>query len=203
MSFLKSGTSLLMLAGVLLFSGPGFGAILINSDRDLQSASRMKRNFDDILQLHHARKMGVGFGLAGQNGLAGVTMQMNFALDVGFYLGFGAGRGYESFNLGMKQLLSSSALTPYFGFGYARWNGRGHELDSSSPAILKDKFLSHREIATGEFTENLIYPSFGLQLYQTSGDWTGSSVYAEVLYLVDIDGFAGGATGGLGFMYFF
>lgn len=195
---------LFFILSIVLVSLASWGRIKVSNGREDAQATKIRSRFESALDLHRERKMGIGFMAAGATGVAGINMQMNFALDTGFEIGYGTGRDFNAFHFSIKQLLGTGFFAPYYGLGYARWSGRGQPIGSrSNPGILSEKFLSGEERQSGEFAENLIYPSLGFQVYKMSGDWAGSSIFAELVYLVDLDDFSGGPTGGLGYTYFF
>lgn len=186
------------------FTQSAAAAIEISSDRELAKVSEVREDFETSLDLHRQRKVGVGIAAGGPTGTMGAFLQMHFALDVGINVGYGFGRGFNSFNVGFRNFLSTGAFNPYWGVSYARWTGRGENLENSGTnSLLSEKFLSETEKRTGEFSEDLIYPSFGLQIYKMSGDWAGAAIYAEINYLIDMQDLVAGATGGLGFVTYF
>lgn len=191
---------------ILIFSvaHTSLARIDVSTAREEAQATEIRQSFESALDLHRQKKVGVGLAFAGVAGTMAANIQMNFALDVGVAIGYGFGSGFTSFTANMKQLLGTGGFAPYYGLGYAKWTGNGKDLSGgSTPSILTDKFLSTDEKRSGEFSENFIYPSIGVQLYKMSGDWAGSSVYLELVYMLDVEDFAGGATGGLGYTRFF
>lgn len=189
---------------ILLLSQTTFARIEISSDRELSQVSEVRQEFESSLELHRQKKMGIGIQSGGITGLASIMLQMNFALDVGVNLGYGFGRGFNTFSTGFRQLLATGSVAPYWGVSYARVMGRGDNFeDGSSPKVLSEKFLSGKERRSGIFTENIIYPSLGLQIYKMSGDWAGAAVFAEINYLIDMEDFVAGAAGTLGFVQYF
>lgn len=161
-------------------------------------------NFDSGMSLKQKKRMAVTASLAGAHGLAGINLDVNLTGDLAVGIGMGASRGFNSFNLNVKQTLGGTHFLPYFVGGYSRWtNDGGENVDRSSPGFFAKEFLSSRERATGEFAENIFYPGAGIQYIVTEGDWTGYGTYFEVLYLIDIDDFQAAMTGGLGASVYF
>jgi hypothetical protein len=63
--------------------------------------------------------------------------------------------------------------------------------------------LSESEKLSGNFAENIIYPSFGLQFFQLSGELKGFSVIAQIIYAIDMGDLIAKPYGGLATMYYF
>lgn len=163
-------------------------------------------NFNTSADLKRKKKAGVGTSLAGALGLVGLNLNINFAEDFTFVVGYGVSHGFHAVNMNFKQSLGGEALTPYFSGGFSRWFSRGEEgetLEKTTPSFLKEKFLSAKEIRTGQFAENIIYPGFGLEYMNTKGDWQGLSFYVEILYLLDIDDLEAAPTAGIGTNFYF
>lgn len=160
----------------------------------------------DALELRTLRRVGVGLSGAGPLGLGGINLELNFARDAGFVGGFGGGPGFQAFTLQYKRILSGESFLPYFAAGYSRWYSVGMPTPiagGSAPFYLMDRFLSDSDKASGIYALNLVYPALGLQYLQSSGPWAGSSVFFEVLALVNLGNLAVAPTGTLGFLYYF
>lgn len=191
----------------MLWTGVAASAVLIE---DGTSSSRLNVSNVDAgtngLSFRARRKIGLGVEAAGSLGLVGAKTEINLTRIASFGGGFGLGPGYQSFNVFFKRAIGGDAFVPYIGGGFSRWYSVGDKnenISDTNPGLLANKFLSDEEKRTGSFSETLIYPSLGVQYYQLSGDWVGASLYAEILFLMNLDGFASAATGGLGFMYYF
>ena len=181
-----------------------FARIDVSTGREEAQATEIRQNFESALDLHRKKKVGIGLAFGGVAGTVSPNIQMNFALDVGVQVGYGVGKGYQTFFTNVKQLLGTGSFAPYYGLGYAKWTGTGKDLSGgSSPTALSEKFLTTTEKRTGEFSENFIYPSLGVQLYKMGGDWAGSSIYVELIYMMDIEDFVSAPTGSLGYTRFF
>lgn len=155
--------------------------------------------------LKTTKKMGIGTTLAGATGLFGLNLEINFTSDLAFSMGAGVSRGFQSFNMNIKKTLGGDSWLPYFVGGYSRWFSSEQEggVEQTAPSVLAKKFLSAREKQSGRFSENILYPGLGLQYLNRSGEWLGLAFFIEVLFLVDIDDLATGATGGIGSVYYF
>jgi len=138
--------------GLIMYSSWANGAVEISSDRELARVSAIRNEFESAIDLHRRRKVGVGFAGGGAVGTASVFAQMHFALDVGVFVGYGFGRGFNSFNFGFRKLVSAGSVVPYWGVAYARWADQGDPIDNGDSSILRDRFLSGTEQATGNFS---------------------------------------------------
>lgn len=174
-----------------------------------ESSSRSRLEYKpavDSFDFKTQRKIGVGLSAAGSQGLAGVNFEINFSAADSFMANFGLGSGFQSLGLKYKKTFGGRWFAPYMAGGYAHWYTAGGDkevITHSNPSFLVTRFLNESERNKGEFAENLIYPSFGLQYHQLSGEWAGASLFAEVLLLIDLDDLVSAATGELGLMFFF
>lgn len=200
---------IIVLSATVLASS-AFAQILIDesgsSGRWLGSSVRSELSqFSSAESLRGLKRMALSATVAGATGLIGTNMHLNFTRDFTFSLGIGMSHGFQAFNMHIKQSLGGGTVMPYFVAGYSRWYTNGPEgaVDRTSPPIMGKKFLSPRERQTGEFAENIIYPGLGLEYVTLSGDWQGLGFFAEALFLLDIDDFVAGGTGGVGTIYYF
>lgn len=168
-------------------------------------ASYNYESFSDILELRAKKKLALQTTISGATGLIGLNADLNFTKHLSFSLGVGVSRGFNAFNTHFKYFMGGNELSPYFVGGFSRWTSDNAEgqVTKTSPAVLKEKFLSRRELQTGEFAENIIYPGLGLQYVNTSGEWTGFGVFGELLLLVDLDDIELGPAAGIGTVYYF
>jgi hypothetical protein len=196
----------LLFVFILCFPLIGSAAILIE-DGKARRTSTTTREADDGLALRSIRRVGIGATAAGPLGFLGVNMELNFTPRWGFGAGFGGSFGeYQAYTFQVKHVLAGEWLLPYMSFGYAKWYTTGPakgRIGALNPSFLSDRFLSEGQKAAGDFAVHLIYPSFGLQYVQLSGPWAGTSVYAEVVVLIDVDGLETVPTGTLGALYYF
>lgn len=196
------------LALILFFASPVRAAILIE-DPGKKPAAATRAPFkaaDNGRSFRSVRRVGVGLSGSGPLGVAGVNVELNFTPDVGILTGFGGGSGYQAFTVQMKRILGGTSLLPYLAGGYARWynfNEPGRPISDTTPGFLKSKFMSPKQIAEGRIRENLIYPAVGLQYVTLDGPYAGSTVFAEILMLIDIDDFVVAPTGTVGYLYYF
>lgn len=196
-----------LLVFLLILSGfNAFSAVLVEENGHPVESKRVRTRFErDGFDFRRDRKFGVGLGAAGVLGLAGPQIELNFSEDISWMGGFGFGPKYQTFHMQIKKVLRGRWFLPYIAGGFARWYTvrEDQNFAESTPGFLSKRFLNEREKSTGEFSENFIYPSLGIQYLQLNGEWAGASLYAEVTLLIDIDDFVSAATGGLGLIYYF
>ncbi|USN46969.1 MAG: hypothetical protein H6626_12320 [Pseudobdellovibrionaceae bacterium] len=187
-----------------LANGANAAILVEEAGQSLYSASETKIS-SDVLDFRSHRRVGFGWAAAGALGLLGLQLELNFTPDVSVVGGFGISRGFQAFSFQVKRVLAGKWFAPYVAGGFARWYNVGHNgaMVDSSPDFLSQRFLSETERQTGQFGENMIFPSAGIQYLQLSGDWAGASLYAEVMMMIDMDDFVAAPTAGLGMMYYF
>lgn len=152
------------------------------------------------------RRFGVGLGTAGLQGLIGVLAEINFTANDAIAISFGLGNEYQTFGAKYKYSLGGAWFSPYFSMSLSRWYTAGNakgEINKTSPSFLSKRFLSDREKQEGRFAETLLSPSMGLQYNQLKGPWAGSSIYAEVVMIFDLDDFVSAPTGEIGYIRYF
>lgn len=160
----------------------------------------------DGLSMRKDRRVAIGFSAAGPLGVLGANLELNFNPRWGIMGGYGTGFTYQTWMFQVKRVLAGEYLLPYLAGGVARWYtttpSNGPVTRDAQPAYL-EKFLNNREKETGEFSQLLIYPAFGLQYMQLNGDYAGLSVFAEVVMLLDIGDFEAALTATVGMLYYF
>lgn len=180
--------------------------IPVGDDGSSVNQTRAGKQANDGFDFRKKRRFGVGISTAGALGLIGAGLEIVFTPESSFMGGFGLGDNYQTFALQFKHAIGGRWFVPYVGGGYARWYTAGDkqgEVKNSTPGFLADRFLSDEERQTGEFAENLIYPMAGVQYYQLRGGWAGTSLYAQIVMLFDIDDFISAPTGEFGLYYYF
>lgn len=190
---------------VLFLSSLAHSQILMDEDGSSMNQTRTKQA-DSGFDFRKKRKFGVGLSTAGALGLVGANLEIVFTPESSFMGGFGLGDSYQTFALQYKKAIGGRWFVPYVGGGFARWYTAGDKngsVQDTSPGFLADRFLNDEERRSGEFAENLIYPMAGVQYYQLKGDWAGSSLYAQIMMLFDMDDFVSAATGEFGVFYYF
>lgn len=205
-------------AAVLALSLPGnsYGqkAVLLdettgmpqNLKTNLPKAEDNEEFFDSAAELREKRRVAAGILTAGQLGLVGAVVELNYSKQHAAVIGFGGGPRYNSLLLQYKYHFGGRNLTPYATFGYARWYNntrQDKEFRSSTPGFLANKYLTEEERASGVFGKDFLVPSFGVQYTQLFGNAVGTSVYAEIMMLLGTAQFDQAPTGALGFLFYF
>lgn len=211
--FLRGGLVSLVVFWSYLQLSPVHAAILLESNG--QSIGQNSTSYASIaaeqsassgFALRHQRKVGIGFAGSGVWGTLGTHLELNFSSEYSLQGGVGLGEGYQTFALQVRRYLSGQSFLPYIALGMGRWyttgSGRG-EIKTSTPEFLAERFLNDDERRRGQFSELLLVPSAGIQYLQLSGSWMGSSIFAEINLLVDLDDLILGPIGSLGYTYYF
>lgn len=187
------------------------GAILFKGNQD----STPKNRFDydrtseaqEVSSFWSKRKIGVGVAAAGAYGLMGGTVSIHFHPEWSVDLGFGGGSHFQSFGFRIKQTwMKSSALTPYWGVGFQRWQrstDRPFDGGAVSPGYVASQFMEDDDRRNSIINEQLVHGSLGLQYVFVNGDWAGYGVFIEAVYLLSVEDFDSAPTASLGFNYFF
>jgi len=190
----------------LTFSLASHAAILVRDGSRVGSSSRAQSSSDG-LELRKKRRVAVGTSVAGPLGVVGLNLELNFNPRWSVMAGYGTGFEYQSYNFQFKRVLAGEYLLPYMSAGLARWYtaqpGNRPVNSELQPSFLYERFISQYEKDTGEFSEILIYPGFGLQYVQLTGDWAGVSIYGELLLLIDVEDLQTAPTATLGLLYYF
>lgn len=160
-------------------------------------------SYDSTLKMREDLRVGAGFVVGGQLGLAGINLEFNFEDINSVVAGFGTGPGYNSFQLAWKHSFDGDYLAPYTTAGYSRWyNSRGRGTEYTQSDIL-DRVLTEDEKRDGRFGTDFIFGSLGLQYNQLSGPLSGFSVYAEVILMAEVKRSMMLPTGAVGTTYYF
>lgn len=172
-----------------------------------KSRTRIKNTYstDSGISLREKKRVGIGTSVAGPLGVLGVMLDVNLTARDSFLAGYGTGFSYQAYTFQYKRMLAGEWLLPYMALGLSRWytTGENKPVGETQPSFLAGQFLSESEKESGEFSEFILYPAFGLQYMQLNGDWVGLSFYAEVDWLVDIDDFEAAPSIGVGALYYF
>lgn len=152
-----------------------------------------------------ARRVGLGLMAGGLAGIFGADLEINFTQQTGILGGAGYSTDFRSLFLGIKHRFYGEDFSLYGTGGMARWfaNGSDHDVGKTTPGFVADRFLSDTERRRGEFNENLIFAGVGLQYFKARGAWAGSSLYAEVVGLVDLDDLVFAPNAALGYRFYF
>jgi len=169
------------------------------------AAQETRSSFGSTYEMRSKRRVGIGIEAAGEMGLVGVAAELNFAVDDSARIGFGGGPRYSSITGGWRHTFGGKSLAAFTEVNFSHWynsNNNG-SISTTVPSYLAEKFLSGTELTTGQFELNLLAPEFGLQYNLLYGSYVGSSVYAKIMLLVDIDNFQNVPTGAFGVTYYF
>lgn len=197
------------LFAVVLFifgSLPLYAQVLVEEDAPpAVSYSRSNRIAASALDLRNRNKVGIGFSALGAMGIGGVLLELNFRPDTSLVGGYGGGSHFQSFLLQVKHVFGGTWFAPYVTAGYARWftSSPSGPIGSTTPSFAGNKFLRGDAKQRGEFQENIVYPGIGMQYMQLSGDFAGTSLFVEVLGLLDINSFVFVPTASTGVLYYF
>jgi hypothetical protein len=164
------------------------------------------QEFTSARQMKMKRRVGVGLAAAGQLGLGGALIDLNFTPDNSFVIGFGGGPLYSSYSFQAKYSFSGQAINPYLAFGLAHWastNGSKSEIGKTTPSFLGSRYLNSDEIKSGSFAKTFLIPSAGLQYNQLFGSSVGTSLFAEVFLFMLPENLSPMPTGSLGVLYYF
>ena len=159
-------------------------------------------NYQSNLTLRDARKIGVAFGVGGTLGLYGMNIEVNFEDVNAGYAGFGGGDGFRSFNVGWKHTFEGDTIAPYASTGYSRWYDSNDGGNYKNSGIL-DRVLSNSQKESGRFATDFISGALGLQYTQLAGYMAGSSIFAEVVLLGELNSSVVVPTGAVGGAYYF
>ncbi len=165
-----------------------------------------EESFETASELREKRRVAAGVLTAGQLGLLGAIVELNYSSQHAAVIGFGGGPRYNSLLLQYKYHFGGRNLTPYATFGYARWYNSTRQdkaFRSSTPGFLASKYLTEEERASGIFGKDFLVPSLGVQYTQLFGKAVGTSVYAEIMMLLGTTQFDQAPTGALGFLFYF
>ena len=159
-------------------------------------------NYKDNFALREARKIGVAFGVGGTLGLYGLNIEVNFEDENAGYAGFGGGDGFKSFNIGWKHSFEGDTIAPYASTGYSRWYDSSDSGNYNNSAIL-DRVLTKSQKESGRFATDFISGALGLQYTHLTGYMAGTSLFAEVVLLGELNSGIFVPTGSAGGAYYF
>lgn len=164
------------------------------------------QEFSSAVEMRSRRRVGVGVVTAGQLGLIGALIELNFSPIDSFVTGFGGGPRFNALAFGWKHVFGGKSISPYATLGYAHWynsSSKGSPIDKTNPGILGSKFLNAEEKQSGIFAKDFFIPSIGLQYNQLVGPSVGTSFFAEVVLLMEASDLSPVPTGALGALYYF
>ncbi len=204
---MRSVWSRIFFLSLLGFSFCSISQAAILIEQSGRSVSRLpSKQAQDSFDFKRQRKVGFGLGAAGIHGLMGAILEINFSAQDSLAGNFGLGSDFQSFGLRYRRSLGGQWFSPYFGAAFSRWyttGGPKGNFSDSSPGFLSEKFLTESEVEKGQFAKSFLSPSFGFQYNQLKGEWSGLSIYVEVLMLIELENLVSAATGELGAIYYF
>lgn len=175
------------------------------SQRSSLKAQYQSQEFDSTADLRTKRRVGIGAMTSGTVGMLGALLELNLSPSHSAIVAYGGGPGYNAFNFQWKYNFGGESFSPYAGFGYSQWNNAsgGGRVGKTTPAALGSKFLTEEEKRSGQFSVNLLTPTLGIQYNQLFGEYTGASVFGEIVLLTKVSDLSPVATGALGILYYF
>ena len=159
--------------------------------------------YSNNLKLRENRKMGIGAGVGGALGLAGVNFELNIEDADGALAGFGGGDGYNSFQLAWKHMFMGDYLAPYYTAGYSRWYNSSNSENFEGVSGILGRVLTAQEKVEGVFAKDFLNASFGVQYNQLSGVLSGVSVYGELSGMYEVHQGMLLPNGSVGALYYF
>ena len=164
---------------------------------------RLGNNFASTFSLREKRKVGAGMSIGGALGFVGFNMELNFEESQGVLAGFGTGPGFNSIQISWKQAFDGDFLAPYTTAGYSRWyNSHGSSDDYRKSGVL-DRVLTAEEKRTGQFGADFVHAALGLQYNQLTGEFSGISLFGEIMALLEVKRAVLLPTGTVGALYYF
>lgn len=198
--------------GILAFifiANQSLAAILVEEKGvNVQKYNRTPESqyLDSTYSFRTSRRVGVDFSTASNLGMLGIGIELNFATEDAFRLGFGGGPGYKSAGFGWKHAFDGRYFAPYTTVQFSRWyspvNG-SKAVGETNPTYLGTQFLTDEQKRTGEYALHFLSAGFGMQYSQLDGPYQGMSLFAEIILLGNLERSTAVPTGSLGVGYFF
>lgn len=160
-------------------------------------------SYPNNLKLREKRKMGIGAGVGGTLGHAGLNFELNIEDADGVVAGFGGGKDFGSFQLAWKHVFAGQFLSPYLTAGYSRWYNSSNGKNFEGTSGVLNRVLTDSEKATGIFAKDFMNASVGLQYNQLSGPMSGISVYGELNAMYEVSETMFLPNGSVGAFYYF
>lgn len=207
---MKKFAALLMLSILLPIVLMAEGAVLVEipplSGRTSLVEQLKSHQFDNADQLRSVRRVGVGAGIAGNLGLAGAIIDFNIQPENAIRLGFGTGGNYNTFSAGYRHYLSEKAFAGYVSMDYAHWYsapGKRSGFTDSNPGFLESRWLDSNQKQGGSFAISILSPAFGVSYFSLEGESKGTSVFAEVAFLMNVQRPQPIPQGSIGSVFYF
>ena len=150
-------------------------------------------------QLRMDKRFGIGLSAAGPLSLLGIEFDFNLTEEISITGGIGTGLDYSTLAFKGKYFFLGKSVSPYFGFGFARWWANSTPNKQLSPSVLANKFIKSGSDIRDGFSVWMFYPAIGVQFMHP----LGLAFYAEAQYLFKLFSFANGTYAGLGVQWYF
>lgn len=191
----------------LLVTALVFGSLVAKADISEELTSVFKideaTQYSSTLNMRQHRKFGIGTAVGGNLGLVGLNFELNFEDENGAIAGFGTGPGYNSFQVLWKHAFEGDYIAPYATVGYSRWYSTSTGADQINKSGVLKSAVSESDKAAGRFATNFVTASAGLQYNQLSGEFAGTSFFAELTMLAEVQQSVLIPTGSVGAIYYF
>jgi hypothetical protein len=192
---------------LLFFTSQSFAqkAVLIEEKGVIRS-SQKKESYSSSITMREQKRVGISAGFGGAFGLFGINLELNYGATNSALIGFGGGPRYSSVEFGWKHVWGGALFSGYSRLSMSRWATRNSDdrpLASTSPNILGDRFLTEKELLSGQFDLLMNYAAIGLNYNLLSGTAVGTSFYLELGLLTLLDGLKTSPVAGLGSIYYF
>lgn len=158
------------------------------------SSSFASKSSANVEELKMNKRFGLGLSAGGGLSIMGIEGDVNVSPEFSLTLGLGTGIDYNTFMAKGRFYLPGQWVSPYAGFGVARWWTGGTKETKMSPSVLANKFLGGQTDFTKGFDVWMVYPALGVQFMHS----LGFSFYVEVEYLFRLVSFTSGTYAGLG-----
>ncbi len=191
----------------LLITALVFGSLVAKADISEEFTSVFKideaTQYSSTLNMRQNRKFGIGTAVGGNLGLVGFNFELNFEDENGAIAGFGTGPGYNSFQVLWKHAFEGDYIAPYTTVGYSRWYSTSTGADQINKSGVLKSAVSESDKTAGRFATNFVTASAGLQYNQLSGEFAGTSFFAELTMLAEVQQSVLIPTGSVGAIYYF
>jgi hypothetical protein len=134
--------------------------------------------YSSNIQMREERKVGISTQIGGGLGMFGVNLEVNVDGENTAVAGMGTGTGYGTFQMLWKHHWEGKYFTPYTSAGLSRWYN-SDSSDSYKKSLILDRALSDEQKESGRFGVDFLTASGGMEYQQLSGDFAGTSFFAE------------------------
>ena len=180
--------------------------LIQDGKRKVMSEGNSKTVAKDGIELRKERRVAIGVSVAGPLAIFGGNLELNFSPHWAIMGGYGTGFTYQTWTFQIKHVLAGEWLLPYLSGGISRWYTTTAEtkpVGKDTQPVYLERYLTDTEKQTGQFSQILIHPAFGLQFMQLTGDYAGLSLFAELVLLLGIDDLEAQPTATVGMLYYF